>query len=85
MSKYVYKDIKKEINGNIYEVGYVTFKIDESLDNFISEKIKNNDYFSTHYVIYKNNKFFYSMYGENLSKEELLIEFNNTLDKLLYK
>ncbi len=85
MSKYVYKDIKKEINGDIYEVGYITIKVDKSLDNFISEKIKNNDYFSTHYIIYKNNKYFCSMYGENLSKEELLIEFNNTLNKLLYK
>lgn len=86
MSKYVYKDIKKQIGNDIYEVGYISVKIDESIDGKITDKrIKENDYWKTYYIIYKNDKSFYGIFASNLTKEELIKKFEETLNKLINK
>lgn len=85
ISKYVYgDDIRKIINGNVYEIGYTTLKVDEKFDGKITDnKIKENNNFVTYYNIYKNNKFYYAIHGSNLSKGELIKKFEETLDYLL--
>lgn len=86
MSKYVYKDIKKQIGNDIYEVGYVNIKIDEFFDGkIIDKRIKKNNNWKTYYIIYKNGKNFGDIYGYNLTKEELIKKFEETLDKLINK
>lgn len=86
MNKYVHENIKKQIDNDIYEIGNISVKIDESIDGKITDaRIKENNNFSTYYMIYKNNKSFYGIFASNLTKEELIKKFDEVLNLLLNK
>lgn len=79
ISKYVYGEIKKVVNGNKYQIGYITMKHCSLFDGNPDKKVLENNGFSTGYILYVNNKFECGPFGYNLTKEEVL----NKLDELI--
>lgn len=84
MSEYIYNDIRKEINGDVYQIGYMV--------EHINTPIRNNNYIIfnkehsepiTLYFIYKNGKPIIWIYGQNLSKDELIERFENSINNIL--
>lgn len=82
ISKYIYGDIKKIVNNNIYEIGYITCKVDPLYDGKPDKRTLDNNGFSTSYCLYKNNKFMSGAFGRNLTKEELLKKFDELINIL---
>nr|DAG90795.1 MAG TPA: hypothetical protein [Crassvirales sp.] len=80
ISKYCYGEIKKIVNGNEYQIGYITCKVDPLYNGKPDNKTIDNNGFATSYCLYKNNKGMGSAFGRNLTKEELLNRFNKLIE-----
>lgn len=84
MTEYIYKDIRKEINGDIYQVGYITESINTPIINNNTVIFnKEHSELITFYFIYKNGKPITWIYGQDLSKEDLIKRFENSINNIL--
>lgn len=84
MSKYIYGDISKKVNDDIFSIGYITLA-KTFIDTFVNINksiLKNKSKpleFITYYNVYLNNYLIGGLYGTNLSKEEVI----EKLDKFI--
>lgn len=82
ISKYCYGEIKKVINNNIYQIGYINIKVEPMFDGKPDKKIINNNNWCTNYCLYKNNELISGTFDKNLTKEELLKRFDELINIL---
>lgn len=80
VSKYVYGEIKKVVNGNEYQIGYINIKVYPIFDGKPDAKIIANNNWCTKYCLYKNNQLTEGVFKDNLAKEELLNKFNELIE-----
>lgn len=79
ISKYCYGEIKKVVNGNEYQIGYINIKIHPIFDGKPNAKIATNNNWCTKYCLYKNNQLTEGTFDDNLTKEGLLNRFNELI------
>lgn len=82
ISKYCYGEIKKVINNNIYQIGYINIKVYPMFDGKPDKKIIDNNNWCTNYCLYKNNKLVSGTFDKNLTKGELLKRFDELINIL---
>lgn len=86
MSKYVYGNISKKVNDDIFSIGYITLT-KASIDTFvnINKSIPKNKpkplEFITYYNVYLNSYLIGGLYGTNLSKEEVIEKLDKFIDE----